>query len=61
MATAVISASDTMHYLPGIIPSLPVIVATVLLLAIFLEITVIGVGESSIVAQIVEQIFNSLF
>jgi len=53
MATAVISASEAMHYLHGIIPSVPVVWATVLLLAIFLGITVMGIGESSIVAQII--------
>ncbi|MBM9513831.1 APC family permease [Desulfogranum marinum] len=53
MATAVISASEAMHYLSGIIPSLPVIAATIFLLALFLGITVMGIGESSIVAQII--------
>ncbi|HIJ89802.1 MAG: APC family permease, partial [Desulfobulbaceae bacterium] len=53
MATAVISASEAMHYLHGIIPSLPIIAATVLLLAVFLGITIMGIGESSIVAQII--------
>ncbi|MBU0484504.1 MAG: APC family permease [Proteobacteria bacterium] len=53
MATAVISASEAMHYLHGIIPALPVIFATILLLAIFLGISILGIGESSIVAQII--------
>ncbi len=53
MATAVISASEAMHYLHGIIPAVPVIWATVLLLAIFLGVTVMGIGESSIVAQVI--------
>ena len=53
MATAVISASEAMHYLHGIVPALPVIFATILLLALFLGITIMGIGESSIVAQII--------
>jgi len=53
MATAVISASEAMHYLSGIIPSLPVISATIFLMALFLGITIMGIGESSIVAQII--------
>ena len=53
MATAVISASEAMHYLHGIIPSLPVIFATIFLLALFLGITIMGIGESSIVAEII--------
>lgn len=53
MATAVISASEAMHYLHGIIPSLPVIFATIFLLAVFLGITIMGIGESSIVAQVI--------
>lgn len=53
MATAVISASEAMHYLSGIIPSLPLLAATIILLAIFMGITILGIGESSIVAQII--------
>lgn len=53
MATAVISASEAMHYLHGVVPSLPVIFATILLLALFLGITIFGIGESSIVAQVI--------
>jgi amino acid transporter len=53
MATAVISASEAMHYLHGIIPSLPVVAATIILLAVFLGITIMGIGESAIVAQII--------
>ncbi len=53
MATAVISASEAMHYLHGIVPPLPVILASILLLALFLGITIMGIGESSIVAQII--------
>ncbi len=53
MATAVISASEAMHYLHGIVHALPVVPATILLLALFLGITIMGIGESSIVAQII--------
>jgi amino acid transporter len=50
MATAVISASEAMHYLHAILPSLPLILATIILLACFMGITILGIGESSIVA-----------
>jgi amino acid transporter len=51
MATAVISASEAMHYLHAIVPSLPLILATIILLAIFMGITILGIGESSVVAM----------
>jgi len=51
MATAVISASEAMHYLHSIIPSLPLIPATIIVLALFMGITIMGIGESSIVAM----------
>lgn len=51
MATAVISASEAMHYLHTIIHSLPLISATVILLAVFMGITILGIGESSVVAM----------
>lgn len=50
MATAVLSASEAMHYLHNIIPSLPVLMATVGLLGIFLVLTLIGISESAKVA-----------
>lgn len=53
MATAVISASEAMHYLHHIVPSLQVILATVVLLAIFMGITILGISESAIVAQVI--------
>ena len=53
MATAVISASEAMHYLDHLIPSLPVIGATLVLLAIFMGLTIYGVGESAIVAVVI--------
>ena len=51
MATAVISASEAMHYLHSILPVLPLIPATVILLALFMGITILGIGESSKVAM----------
>ena len=53
MATAVISASEAMHYLHVIIPSLPVMIATIVLLVLFAGLTIIGIGESSVVAVII--------
>lgn len=50
MATAVISASEAMHYVHSIWQGLPVLPATVLLLAIFMGLTILGIGESSKVA-----------
>lgn len=50
MATAVISANEAIHYLHHIIPSLPIIVATIVLLAIFATLTIGGITESAIVA-----------
>ena len=49
-ATAVISANEAMHYGHGIWPALPVMPATVLLLAAFMLLTIIGITESSKVA-----------
>lgn len=50
MATAVISASEAMHYLQGMWLNLNVGWATVGLLAIFLILTIKGITESSVVA-----------
>ncbi len=50
MATAVISANEAMHYLHHLIPSLPVIIATIVLLGIFATLTIGGIKESAIVA-----------
>lgn len=49
-ATAVISANEAMHYGHGIWPALPVMPATVALLAVFMLLTIIGITESSKVA-----------
>ncbi|GLU44675.1 APC family permease [Allomuricauda sp. NBRC 101325] len=50
MATAVISANEAMAYLKNIVPHLPVIMATIGLLALFMGLVIIGIGESSKVA-----------
>jgi len=50
MATAVISASEAMHYLHGLIPVLPVNLATIGLLALFMGLTILGITESARVA-----------
>lgn len=50
MATAVISASEAMHYVHHLFNGFSVLAATVVLLAVFMMITIIGIGESSKVA-----------
>ena len=50
MATAVISASEAMHYVHSLWHDLPVILATIVLLAVFMVLTIIGIGESAKVA-----------
>ncbi len=50
MATAVISANEAMHYLHHLIPTMPVILATVVLLGIFATLTIGGITESAKVA-----------
>ncbi len=53
IATAVISASEAMYYLHSIIPAVPVIPATIAVLAIFMGLTILGIGESAMVAEII--------
>ncbi|MEZ4758504.1 MAG: amino acid permease [Flavobacteriales bacterium] len=50
MATAVLSASEAMHYLHGLVHQLPVVWATVGVLSIFLALTIAGITESATVA-----------
>ncbi|MGI8907482.1 MAG: APC family permease [Candidatus Sumerlaeaceae bacterium] len=50
MATGVISATEAMHYLQSLWHGLPVINATIILLAVFAGLTIIGIAESAIVA-----------
>ncbi|KVV14667.1 APC family permease [Flavobacterium sp. TAB 87] len=53
MATAVISASEGMHYLHGIFEGLNVTVATIIVLIVFTLLTILGIGESAIVAVVI--------
>lgn len=53
MATAVISASEAMHYLHNLLPWLNVIIATVVVLFIFTMLTISGIGESANVAVVI--------
>ncbi len=50
MATAVISANEAMHYLHHLIDSLPIIIATIVLLAVFAGLTIMGITESAKIA-----------
>ncbi|TGE10123.1 APC family permease [Hymenobacter fodinae] len=50
MATAVISASEAMHYLHTLWHGLPIIWATLGLLGLFLALTILGISESAKVA-----------
>ncbi|TDP02929.1 APC family permease [Flavobacterium sp. 245] len=53
MATAVISASEGMHYLHGIFEGLNVTIATVIILILFTFLAILGIGESAFVAVII--------
>ncbi len=53
MATAVISASEAMHYAHHLLNGIPIIFSTVILLAAFMFLTIIGIGESSKVAVVI--------
>ena len=53
MATAVISASEAMHYIQSLWHGIPVIPATVALLAVFMVLTIIGITESAKVAVVI--------
>ncbi|KAF2336749.1 APC family permease [Flavobacterium ginsenosidimutans] len=53
MATAVISASEGMHYLHGIFDGLNVTIATVVVLILFTGLAILGIGESAFVAVII--------
>ncbi len=50
MATAVISANEGIHYLHYVIPSMPIILATIGLLSVFALLTIGGITESAKVA-----------
>jgi len=53
MATAVISAYEAMFYFRDIVHNLPLIPATIMILIIFMMLTIIGIGESALVAVII--------
>lgn len=53
MATAVISASTGMNYLHSVLPHFSVLVATMILLTIFMLLTISGISESATVATII--------
>ncbi len=53
MATAVISSNEAMHYLHSLWAGLPVIGATIGLLALFMVLAIMGITESAIVAIII--------
>ena len=53
MATAVISASEAMHYLHNLLPWINVMIATVAVLFIFTMLTISGIGESANVAVVI--------
>ncbi len=53
MATAVISASEAMHYLQGILPFINVIIATTVLITLFMFLVMSGISESAIVAVVI--------
>lgn len=53
MATAVLSASEAMHYLHSIFPVFPVIIATMVLLTFFLFLTIGGISESATVSIVI--------
>jgi hypothetical protein len=52
MATAVISASEAMHYLHTLWVGLPIMLSTVLLLGFFLLLTILGISESVVAVGI---------
>ena len=53
MATAVISASEAMHYLHDIVQQLPVMYATLFVLFLFLCLNIYGISESAVVALVI--------
>lgn len=53
MATAVISANEAMQYAHILFGRLPILLTTVLLLAAFMGLSIIGIGESSKVAIVI--------
>lgn len=50
MATAVISGNEAIHYIHHIVPAMPIIPSTIVLLAIFAFLVIMGISESAKVA-----------
>src|SRR6516164_4960171 len=50
MTTAVISAGEAMHYAKNLFPELPVVRVTIILLAAFAALSIMGITESAVVA-----------
>jgi len=53
MATAVISASEAMHYVHTLLHTLPIVYATIGLLAVFMILSIVGITESARVAIVI--------
>lgn len=53
MATAVISASEAMHYLQSIFEHLNITIATIVVLIAFTGLAILGIGESAFVAVVI--------
>lgn len=53
MATAVISASEGMHYLHSIAPGINITISTIVILLLFTGLAILGIGESAIVAVVI--------
>jgi len=53
MATAVISASTAMNYLHTVFPVFNIIIATMVLLTLFMMLTIAGISESAAVATVI--------
>ncbi|MEZ4221405.1 MAG: APC family permease [Polyangiaceae bacterium] len=53
IATAVISANEALHYAHHVVHAVPVMIGTVVLLAIFAGLNVIGISESAVVALVI--------
>lgn len=53
MATAVISATESMHYFGALFPQINITIATISVLLLFTGLAVLGIGESAMVAVVI--------
>lgn len=53
MATAVISAGEAMHYVNSLFHGLPIFIATIILLFLFMMLNIAGISESAKVATVI--------